>query len=238
MNILKQLMLLLALTAPLSSFARTERIAVKDVEFEMIAVKGGEFMMGSDDGDHDEQPIHAETVGDFMIGKTEVTQQLWMAVMGYNPSIFGGPDLPVTKVSWYEVQVFLNRLNRLTFRQFRLPTEAEWEYAARGGHKSKSYKYSGGDNPDKVAWYGDMDGRPQPVGTKKANELGIHDMSGNVWEWTEDIYNSNYSIEPDTEYRVIRGGCCLAIDYDCRSTYRFFNYPGQGFLDLGFRLAL
>lgn len=189
-----------------------ETFTVNGVTFEMVRVEGGSFMMGSSDPEayDDEKPVHAENVATFYIGRTEVTQDLWLAVMGSNPSNFRGGNLPVEQVSWTECQAFCERLRQLTGRQFRLPTEAEWEYAARGGNRSRGYKYSGGNDLYYLGWYTDNSGSTtHPVGTKQANELGIYDMSGNVWEWTSDLWSSNYSSYRNGgsgSNRVYRGG--------------------------------
>ena len=185
------------------------------VSFKMIAVKGGTFRMGSNDGQAAEKPVHQVTLSDYYIGETEVTQELWSAVMGSNPSNFpGNMQRPVEWVSWNDCQTFISKLNELTGEIFRLPTEAQWEYAARGGNKSKGYTYSGSNVLDDVAWYDDnSDGMTHPVKTKAPNELGIYDMSGNVWEWCSDWYG-DYSSAAQTDptgpatgsYRVIHGG--------------------------------
>ena len=186
----------------------------------MVYVSGGTFTMGGtseqgSDADDSEKPTHSVTLSSYYICKYEVTQALWRAVMGNNPSNFKGDNLPVESVSWNDCQTFINRLNSYTGRNFRLPTEAEWEFAARGGNYSRHYKYSGSNYISDVAWYGDDSGnnRTHPVGTKQANELGLYDMSGNVWEWCSDWYGSysSYSQNDPTgpnsgSERVMRGG--------------------------------
>ena len=200
--------------------APCETFKVNSVTFNMMCVEGGTFMMGATENDtdaeNDEYPQHQVTVSDFMIGQTEVTQELWTAVMGTNPSKNQGNYLPVEQVTWDECQEFVAKLNQLTGKHFRLPTEAEWEFAARGGNKSKGYKYSGSDNLSDVAWYeGNSAGKTHNVGTKLPNELGIFDMSGNVYEKCQDWYapytaeaqvNPQGPAEPQT-HRVVRGGC-------------------------------
>lgn len=159
----------------------------------MVPVTGGTFMMGAtseqgSDADEDEN-AHKVTLSSFSIGKFEVTQEEWEAVMGNNPSAFKGAERPVENVSWDDCQKFIRKLNQLTGKQFRLPTEAEWEYAARGGGSSRGYKYSGSDDFGSVAWYGDNSGeKTHPGAQKQANELGHYDMSGNVLEWCQDRY--------------------------------------------------
>ena len=156
--------------------------------------------MGSDDSDadDDERPVHSVTLSSYSIGETEVTQALWTAVMGSNPSNFKGNNLPVEKVSWNDCQTFIRKLNDLTGENFRLPTEAEWEFAARGGNRSRGYKYSGSDNLGDVAWYTDNSGdKTHAVKSKSPNELGIYDMSGNVWERCSDIFG-DYHDSPQT----------------------------------------
>ena len=154
----------------------------------MVEVRGGTFTMGATseqevDAFGDEKPAHEVTLSDYYIGKTEVTQALWKAVMGNNPSYFEGENLPVECISWHDCKTFISKLNALTGKNFRMPTEAEWEYAARGGSKSRGYKYSGSNTLDDVAWYsGNSDSETHEVGTKSPNELGLYDMSGNVSE--------------------------------------------------------
>ena len=226
-------------------------ITVNGVTFNMIKVDGGTFTMGgtSEMGTPypDEKPTHQVTLSSsYYIGETEVTQALWKAVMGKNPSKFNGDNLPVEKVSWKDCQKFIEKLNSLTGKRFRLPTEAEWEFAARGGNKSNLTQYSGGGNIDDVAWYYGISGdKTHPVKTKKANELGIYDMSGNVWEWCQDWWGSYGSSEqtnpkgPDRgSHRVYRGGSWDNGARYCRSSIRGNDSPDNRSSFLGFRLAL
>ena len=225
----------------------------KGVEFKMIKVEGGTFSMGATSGqtnyDNDEKPVHSVTLSDYYMGETEVTQELWVAVMGSNPSEFTGDNQrPVEYVSWDDCQEFIEKLNSLTGKQFRLPTEAEWEYAARGGKYSRGYKYSGSNNADEVAWHNDNSGRKtHPVKTKKANELGLYDMSGNVFEWCNDWYDDNYyRNSPQTnptgpsegESRVLRGGGWCYFDMGVRVSRRDYLTPGYRHIIIGLRLAL
>ena len=207
----------------------------------MIFVEGGKFKMGSKGKDAlaDEKPLHVENVESFSIGKYEVTQKEWEAVMGSNPSYFKGSDLPVENVSWDDCQEFIKRLNRITGLSFRLPTEEEWEYAARGGKKSLGYKYSGSDDIDRVAWYDQNGGtRTSNVGLKKPNELGLHDMSGNVWEWTSSKYSINYKRPRNSMNIVYRGGSWCSDKPRCRMTHRPYSISKFYYKDLGFRLVL
>ena len=216
---------------------------VNGVSFKMIAVKGGTFQMGSDDGYN---AVHQVTLSDYYIGETEVTQELWNAVMGSNPSYFyGNMQRPVETVSWNDCQTFISRLNELTGATFRLPTEAQWEYAARGGNKSKGYTYSGSNAIDDVAWHWyNSDRTTHPVKTKAPNELGIYDMSGNVWEWCSDWYG-DYSSAAQTDptgpatgyYRVGRGGSWDNDATYCRVAFRGNSTPTNRFSHLGLRLA-
>ncbi len=219
----------------------------KSFEPEMVFVKGGTFMMGSNNGDDDEKPVYQVTLSDFFIGKYEVTQAQWQAVMGNNPSNFKGcKNCPVEKVSWTDVQAYITKLNSQTGKNYRLPTEVEWEYAARGGNQSKGYIYSGSDNIGTVAWYYDnSSGKTHPVGQKQANELGINDMTGSVWEWCADWYG-NYTTNAISnpqgssigQYRVFRGGSWGNGPQGCRTSNRNSDYPDFLFNDIGFRLVL
>ena len=217
----------------------------------MVYVSGGTFTMGGtseqgSDADDSEKPTHSVTLSSYYICKYEVTQALWRAVMGSNPSYFKGDNLPVESVSWNDCQTFINRLNSYTGRNFRLPTEAEWEFAARGGNYSRRYKYSGSNDIGDVAWNTDNSGdRTHPVGTKQTNELGLYDMSGNVWEWCSDWYGSysSYSQSNPTgatsgSGRVNRGGSWIFDAWYCRASIRFGHAPGFSSSNLGLRLVL
>ena len=194
----------------------------------------------------DESSVHEVKLSDFSIGEMHVTQELWEAVMGSNPSWFIGKNLPVENVSWDDCQEFILKLNEKTKRNFRLPTEAEWEYAARGGNKSKGYKYAGSDNLDDVAWFNvNSDNKTHDVGLKKPNELGLYDMSGNVWEWCNDrygVYSSSSQYNPQGSSsgsrRVFRGGSWIGDAKRCRVSIRYYRAPGSRFNYLGLRLAL
>ena len=226
---------------------------IGNVRFEMVRVEGGTFTMGatSEQGSEaydDEKPAHQVTLSSYSIGKTEVTQALWQAVMGSNPSYFKGSNLPVEQVSWEDCQTFIRKLNALTGKNFRLPTEAEWEFAARGGINSRGYKYSGSNTLRNVAWYYDnSSGKTDPVATKAPNELGIYDMSGNVYEWCNDWYSSSYyTSESQTNptgpnsgsARMCRGGSWLTNARYCRVSFRFSYDPTHRSGHLGLRLAL
>ena len=175
----------------------------------------------------------------YYIGETEVTQALWQAVMGSNPSNFKGDNRPVECVSWDDCKTFISKLNSLTGMKFRLPSEAEWEYAARGGNKSQDYKYSGSNTLGNVAWYTDNSGSgTHPVKTKSPNELGIYDMSGNVWEWTQSCWRSNYNASENCSDRMNRGGGWNCFAGNCRVSIRDNDAPGNRSNDLGLRLAL
>lgn len=228
-------------------------------EPEMVFVQGGTFLMGctveqGSDCYAAESPSHLVTVSDFYIGKYEITQAQWEAVMGMDISqqhdkSYDGEDfnIPMNSVSWYDVQEFIHRLNALTGKQYRLPTEAEWEYAARGGKQSCGYKYSGSNNIEQVAWHsGNSNEIIHQVGTKNPNELGIYDMSGNVWEWCSDWYgpyDNKRVINPtganSGTYRVFRGGSCYNNTFRCRVVYRDVDVlPTSRSRYIGFRLVL
>ena len=227
-------------------------IPVKDgICIEMVKVEAGTFMMGATsemkNPYDDEKPVHQVTLtNDYYMGKYEVTQALWQVVMGKNPSYFKGDNLPVNYVRWKDCQRFISKLNSMTGRKFRLPTEAEWEYAARGGKKSRGYQYSGSSNISDVAWYdGNSGDKTHPVGTKQANELGIYDMTGNVLEWCQDWYGSYYSSSQTNptgsdsgSARVSRGGGWFNDASYCRLSVRFYYTPDFRLDILGLRLAL
>ena len=233
---------------PDASSTGNQTFTVNGVSFTMIAVKGGTFTMGAtlEQGSdaYNDKPTHQVTLSDYYIGETEVTQELWQAVMGSNPSDFSGTNLPVEGVSWNDCQTFITKLNQLTGKNFRLPTEAEWEYAARGGQKSRGYEYAGSNTLSDVAWY-NSGSKTHPVKQKQANELGLYDMSGNVYEWCQDYYGS-YSSNAQTNptgpssgsYRVNRGGGWDSSASYCRVADRSCNSPGLRDYALGFRVVL
>ena len=218
---------------------------------EMIFVKGGTFTMGAtaeqgSDASSNEKPTHSVKLSDFYIGKYEVTQAQWKAIMGTNPSNWKGDNLPVECVSWDDIQEFITKLNAQTGKKYRLPTEAEWEYAARGGNQSKGYKYSGSNSISNIAWYdANSNKMTHIVGQKSPNELGIYDMSGNVWEWCQDWlgnYSSSFQTNPigpsSGSYRVLRGGSWSYVARTCRVSIRGYSKPADRYNRHGFRLAL
>ena len=202
----------------------------------MVCVEGGSFFMGNSvsrdcDAFEDEMPIHEVNVSSFYICKYEVTQEEWVFVMGNNPSLFTGSKRPVDNISWDDCQLFIEKLNELTGKQFRLPTEAEWEYAARGGILSHGFKYAGSNIIQDVAWFEDnSNGQTHEVGSKMPNELGLFDMSGNVFEWCQDWYG-NYPIETHNnpsgpisgEFLINRGGSWNNLASNCRVTDRLYD---------------
>lgn len=214
---------------------------LKNLLANMVFVEGGDFLMGSDskDANKDERPVHTEKVKSFYIGKYEVTQKEWKAIMGKNPSTFIGDDLPVENVNWEDCQKFIGKLNQKTGKKFRLPTEAEWEYAAKGGRKSKGYTYSGSNELGKVAWYnGNSGNKTHRVGIKTPNELGLYDMSGNVWEYTFDSWSDNYSAPRNSLRKVRRGGSWEYAADGCRITFRVAQGMANRRRSFGLRLAL
>ncbi len=222
------------------------------LSLEMIRVQGGVFSMGTDQSEHDdEKPAHQVRLADFYIGRYQVTQQLWQAVTGDNPSWHKGENLPVESVSWDDCQEFIKQLKKQTRERFRLPTEAEWEYAARGGIHSQGYLYSGSDRLKQVAWYDNNCEETQEVGMLLGNELKIHDMSGHVWEWCQDWFDGEYYQDchdrgmvdnPEGAgtgvRRVLRGGSFLHSGVYCRVVSRGHYSPGSRFHSFGLRLAL
>lgn len=219
----------------------------KSFEPEMVFVEGGRFMMGSNSGDDDLKPAHEVELSSYYIGKYEVTQAQWKAVMGNNPSYFKDCNqCPVEQVSWNDVQEFIGKLNQKTGKKYRLPTEAEWEYSARGGAKSRGYPYSGGNDFGSVAWYVyNSGGKTHSVGSKQANELGIYDMTGNVWEWCSDWYGSysgTFQRDPQGassgDLRVRRGGGWNTDELGKIVTFSSGNYPEANIKTDGFRLVL
>ena len=235
-----------------------KHLTVKGVEFTMKPVKGGTFTMGATaeqtGAENDESPTHRVTLSNYWIGETEVTQALWKAVTGYSPTSGGsswsssyglGDNYPAYYISYEDVQSFITQLNSLTGCTFRMLTEAEWEYAARGGSQSKGYLYSGGNAIGDVAWYtGNSSSKTHPVAQKAPNELGLYDMSGNVWEWCSDWYGS-YSASDQTNptgpasgsVRVLRGGCWGSNATICRVAYRSIRTPSDRSNLVGVRLA-
>lgn len=228
-----------------------DTFTVNGVSFKMITVEGGTFTMGASDDDeeayYNEKPSHEVTLSSYAIGETEVTQALWLAVMGSNPSRFTG-DLtrPVECVSWIDCQAFIINLNQLTGKTFRLPTEAEWEIAARGGNESMDYKYAGSNDINEVAWNrGNSSSKTHPVATKAPNELGLYDMSGNVREWVQDWFSA-YTSAPQVNptgpatgsLKVFRGGSYETTYKECFVTYRYMREVTFRQSYLGLRLAL
>ena len=236
----------------LSVIRQTKVFTVNGIKFELVEVQGGTFMMGAtaeqgDDVTYYERPVHQVTVSSFWMAKTEVTQELYEAVMGKdaNSSNYPGAKRPMERISWEKCQEFINKLNGLTGAGFRLPTEAEWEFAARGGVKSKGYKYSGSNKVTDVAWIDENSSETNNVATRLPNELGIYDMSGNVWEWCEDWlgnYTSSAATNPhgpsSGDVKVMRGGAYSRGESFSRVAYRNAYSPGSRGSDIGFRLAM
>lgn len=227
-------------------FDQFSTVNICGIEYPMVFVPAGTFKMGNFDriGDHDEKPTHRVRMRSYCIGKYEVTQEIWEAVMGTNPSYDKCPHKPVENVSWLDCQEFLKKVNELTGYRFTLPTEAQWEYAARGGGKSDK-KFSGSNNIDEVCWYPGNSQTTQPVGLKLPNELGIYDMSGNVYEWCRDwygIYDGGKQNDPngplDGNHKVYRGGSFVYGPRECRVTYRMHNTLETSYSHVGLRLCI
>lgn len=233
---------LILLTMP----AYAENTAVKQpTGLELVMVKGGCFLQGSDKGASNEKPVHAVCLPDYYLGKYEVTQRDWQDVMGFKPSRFQtcGEGCPVDSVSWSDAREFINKLNSITGRNFRLPTEAEWEFACR--ERGKNVSFCGNNDVEPIAWQRNNSGtKPHPVGQKLPNSLGIFDMSGNVWEWVLDwsgAYPSARQNDPkgsaSGSTRVRRGGSWQYDPEKARAAWRSSGYPDDRAMDIGFRLA-
>ena len=230
------------------TFEKKKQKTVVSDNFEMVFIDGGTFQMGSDKGSRIESPIHPVTVKGFYMGQNEVTQKQWQDVMGVNPSHYTEClNCPVEGVSWDDIQEFLAKLNKKSGKNYRLPTEAEWEFAACGGIASKGYEYSGSNNADEVAWYKSTSNeKTHPVGQKKPNELGLYDMSGNVQEWCSDYFSNNYYLESPqnnpkgpakTNAHVLRGGSWDCSRSDVRNSSRGGTFPFDKGSYYGFRIC-
>ena len=242
--------LMLSFSTIVSSFLFSQTIETDTAftEPKMIFVEGGHFTMGSETGERNEKPAHIVTLHSFSIGEYEVTQSLWQSVMGNNPSFFPCSDCPVEEVTPEEVETFLAKLNQRTGKHYRLPTEAEWEYASLGGNKSKGFRYSGSDSLLEVGWVApNAENKTHPVGKKKPNELGLYDMSGNVWElcadwWDPGFYKNSEKENPQNKkknsFRVVRGGSWRSEEYRCYSKARNRNIFDHHKQNGGFRLTL
>ncbi|MGL1892824.1 MAG: formylglycine-generating enzyme family protein [Spirochaetaceae bacterium] len=246
-----------------SLFAANSELEIESLTgIDLVLVEAGTFYMGSENGQENERPVHIETIlKDYYIGKYEVTQKLWQKVMGNNPSQFKNDNSPVEKVSWYETLEFCNKLSEIegltpaynlddglndkkitiipNSTGYRLPTEVQWEYAARGGNKSLRFKFSGGNNVNNVGWYeGNSKNITHPVGSKQPNELGIYDMTGNVFEWCYNFLNSYKRGFPDNPFdHAIRGGSWYYHSSYMHVSFRFpFSPHGRG-NNIGFRIS-
>ena len=221
------------------------------LSFELIHIEGGSFLMGDEKSEYDDDiPVHEVTVPSFYMGKYQVMQDMWTIVMGGNPSYDNDGKRPVENISWLDCQKFIQKLNQKTKKNFRLPTEAEWEYAAKGGLYSQSFNFAGSDKLSQVGWYQANSNREiHEVGLLLPNELGLYDMSGNVWEWCEDDWHENYEGAPVNgsawvnspergTWRVLRGGSSFSGAVDCRPAIRYPYAPGSRDDHDGFRLVL
>jgi formylglycine-generating enzyme required for sulfatase activity len=232
-----------------ASFSQNVEVNLNDtVKLEMVFVEGGTFIMGSDFGKKDAHPAHQVRLDDFYIGKFEFTQKQWIAVSGDNPSEIPCMKCPVNDFSWEQLMDFISKLNQQTGNTFRLPTEAEWEYAAQGGQLSKGYKYSGSNNIEEVAWL-KPNGNDQQheVGQLKPNELGLYDMNGNAWELCQDWYDKKFYQRSSREnpvnteeakYRVSRGASWMSPAHYCERHYRNTDHPHHKRGNGGFRLVM
>ena len=237
---------------PPQPVSKDKAFNVCGVQFKMVYVEGGTFTMGAtpeqgNDAKDDEKPAHRVTLDSYYIGETLVTRGLWKAVMGDAPKSTESDSHPVTDVMWENVQKFIQKLNQATGCVFRMPTEAEWEYAARGGNKSRGYKYAGSNNIDEVAWFGKLIEGVHPVKIKKPNELGLYDMSGNVMEWCSDVYSVEYyrkSLQNNPQGssmgsdHVVRGGYYASSAEWCRVSSRWHETSYHASFQIGFRLVL
>ena len=249
---MKKLVLSALMMLSVGAYAEEKTDAKKSpLQIDMVVVKGGRFDMGSDDEAADRKPAHSVVLKDFSMGKYEVTQEQWEAVMGANPSKYDNcPACPVTNVSWDDIQTFIGKLNEMTGKHYRLPTEAEWEFAARGGIREdvkNMKKYSGKKLIQTIAWYeGNAKDRLHKVGRKKPNELELHDMTGNVEEWVNDWYGKDYFTKKEVNNptgpdggnsKVVRGGSWNSTKEDITVTRRAAYLPKSKSVYLGFRLA-
>ncbi len=229
----------------------SETFSIHGVNFSMIYVAGGVYAMGATDGDDDatseEHPARYKSILDFYIGETLVTQELWVSVMGYNPSHFKkGVNLPVECISWFDCLEFINRINQLTNKNFCLPEECQWEFAARGGKLSRKYKYAGSDNIDEIAWYNrNSNNHTHNVKELNPNELGLYDMCGNVDEWCINrpaLYGNKLGNSPiyyrSEQYRIIRGGSWANLAHHCRVSSRGDETVDTRCPQIGMRLCM
>ena len=230
-----------------------DKIPIPLPDLDLVFIQGGAFQMGDEHGDLWDacRPVHKVTVKDFYLSKYPVTQALWRAVMGDDPpelAFKGSGNRPVERVSWDDTQLFIQQLNERTGESYRLPTEAEWEYAVRGGIYSNRYKYAGSNKLKEVGWYDENShDETKPVGLKFPNELGLYDMSGNVYEWCADVWHENYEDAPsdgsawmeggEQNRRVVRGGSWYVNSNLCRVASRFWFYQDYRLNFIGFRLA-